>query len=148
MPTQNDCTLTPYLNVKGAAEAIEFYCTAFEATINFRLEDPQDGRIGHAELQFGNTRMMISDEYPDFGALSPSAYGGTPVKLHLSVPDADSTFARAISNGAVEIRAVKDEFYGSRSGMLIDPYGHIWHIGTTTEDISAEEMQRRWTQAS
>ncbi len=91
---------------------------------------------------------MISDEYPDFGALSPSAFGGTPVKLHLSVSDVDRTFARAISKGAVEIRSVKDEFYGSRSGVLIDPYGHIWHVATKVEELGEEEMQRRWSEST
>lgn len=151
-----DCELTPYLNVKGAAEAIEFYCNAFAAEERFRLQDPRDGRIGHAELSFGSSRMMISDEYPDFGALSPSAYGGSPVKLHLSVADPDSTFARAVGYGAVEVRAVKEEFYGGRSGVLLDPYGHLWHIGSfdagndsenVGESIDAVEMQRRWSEA-
>jgi len=139
--------LSPYLNVKGAAEAIQFYCEVFGATEMFRLEDPTDGRIGHAQLRFGDTLMMISDEYPDFGALSPVTFGGSPVKLHLSVADVDQTFAKALENGAMEVRGVKDQFHGSRSGVLTDPFGHVWHLDTEIEEVSPEEMQRRWSEA-
>ena len=144
---RNELKLSSYLNVKGAAEAIEFYCSVFGAKEIYRLVDPGDGRIGHAEIQFGDELMMISDEYPDFGALSPIAFGGSPVKLHLTVPDVDDTFAKAIAKGSIEVRGVKDQFHGSRSGVLTDPFGHVWHIDTKVEDVSPEDMQRRWNEA-
>lgn len=144
---QNKLMLSSYINVKGAAEAIKFYCSVFGATELYRLIDPADGRIGHAQLQFGDSLMMISDEYPDFGALSPIAFGGSPVKLHLSVADVDQTFADALAHGAVEVRGVKNQFHGGRSGVLTDPFGHLWHLDTKIEDVSPEEMQRRWDSA-
>jgi len=136
--------LSPYINVKGASKAIDFYCAAFGAKEIFRLVDPSDGRVGHAELQLGDNVMMISDEYPDFGALGPVSFGGSPVKLYLNVEDVDNVFAKAIKLGAVELRGLKDEFHGSRSGVLTDPFGHVWHIDTLIEDVSPEEMQQRW----
>ena len=140
--------LSPYLNVQDASAAIEFYCSVFAASERYRLVDPNDGRIGHAELQFGDETMMISDEYPDFGATGPLSFGGSPVKLHLSVEDVEQVFERAIENGAVEIRSVKTQFHGSRSGVLTDPFGHVWHLETKIEDVSPDDMQRRWNAAS
>lgn len=136
--------LVPYLNVDGAGRAIQFYKDAFGATERFRLVDPNDGRIGHAELEIGGGRMMISDEYPDFGAVGPVTLGGTPIKLVLTVADADSVFARAISRGATKLRAMRDEFHGNRTGQVIDPFGHIWFIQTQITDLTPEEMQSRW----
>ena len=144
MSQQVTPALSPYLTVRNAAEAIDFYCEALGATEMFRLTDPVDGRIGHAQLRFGNTIMMLSDEYPDFGALAPVAFGGSPVKLHLQVADVDQTFQKAIAAGASELRAVKVEFYGGRSGVLVDPFGHTWHLETAVEEVSPQEMQTRW----
>lgn len=136
--------LAPYICVKGAAEAIGFYVAAFGAKESFRLAEP-DGRIGHAELVFGDTVLMISDEYPDFGALSPGAMGGSPVALHLTVDDCDAATTRAIDAGATELRAPRDEFYGDRSAMVACPFGYRWHLSAVNEIVTPEEMQRRWS---
>jgi len=142
-PTQ---TITPYLVVRDAGRAIDFYCRAFGAVELLRLTEPA-GRIGHCELRIGGSTLMLADEYPDFGAVSPVALGGTPVKLHLRVENADELMRRAVAAGALELRAVKDQFYGERGGMLADPYGHQWHISQHIEDVSPAEMQRRFTAA-
>jgi uncharacterized glyoxalase superfamily protein PhnB len=136
--------LTPYIAVKGGAEAIDFYVRAFGAEELFRLVDPADGRIGHAELKLGESVLMIADEYPDFGALSPASLGGSTVKLHLRVEDADATVARALALGALSLRPLQDEFYGERTGLIEDPFGYAWFIASSIEDVSPEEMQRRW----
>ena len=136
--------LCPYLVVKGAREAIDFYVRAFGATVDFTLVDPSDGRIGHAELLFGATRVFIADEYPDFGAVGPETLGGSPVKFHLEVDDADAFVAHAARHGAVVLRAVKLEFHGHRSGLIADPFGYSWFVASRVEAVSAEEMQRRW----
>ena len=138
--------LSPYLTVKDAAAAIEFYRVAFGAAEQFRLIGP-DGRIGHAELRIGGSTLMISDEWPDFGALSPPTIGGSPVKLHLYVDDCDAVVGRAVAAGATLLRPVVDQFYGDRSGMIADPFGHAWFVATLKEMVSPEEMQRRWTSA-
>lgn len=138
--------LCPYLTVNGAAEAIDFYIKAFGATLDFKLVDPSDQRIGHAELLFGSHRVFISDEYPDFGAVGPNTLGGSPVKMHLDVKDADAVVAHAVEHGATLLRGVKLEFHGSRTGMVADPFGHSWFIASQTEDVSSEEMQRRWNE--
>ncbi|MEM7524010.1 MAG: VOC family protein, partial [Pseudomonadota bacterium] len=113
-----DAALSPYIAVSDAAAAIEFYVSVFNGEEAFRLVDPTDGRIGHAQIAFGDASMMISDAYPEFGALTPDAVGGTPVKLHLYVDDVDAVFAAATARGATELRPVKDQFHGDRSGML------------------------------
>lgn len=136
--------LSPYMTVKGARAAIDFYVAAFHAEEVFALVDPSDGRIGHAEVKFGATTIMLSDEYPDFGAIGPESVGGSPVKLHVYVDDVDAVFPAAIALGAVEVRAVKDQFFGDRSGMLLDPFGHTWIIATAKEKVSPLEMQARW----
>jgi PhnB protein len=139
--------LSPYLVVKGAARAIEFYRVAFGARELYRLRDPGSDRLGHAELDVLGSRLMLADEYPDFGALSPISVGGSPVSLHLYVEDVDATFARAVAAGATVLRPLKDEFFGDRTGMVADPFGHRWHLATRKEAVSPEEMQRRWDAA-
>jgi PhnB protein len=136
-------SLTAYLIVKGATEAIAFYQRAFGAEELFRLTGPE-GRIGHAELRFGDSVMMLADEWPDFGALGPASIGGSPVSVHLYVDDVDRVVERAVDAGATVLRPVKDEFYGDRAGMIADPFGHKWQVATRKEDVSPAEMQRRW----
>jgi PhnB protein len=136
--------LTPHLVVRGAALALQFYAKVFAARVDFSLLEP-DGKVGHAELLIGESRLMLADEYPDFGALAPASVGGTPVALHLYVSDVDATMALAEEHGATVLRVAKDEFYGDRSGVLLDPFGHRWKIATHKEVVSPEEMQRRWT---
>lgn len=142
---ENKQVLTPYLVCKGAAKAIEFYSAVFGAKELFRLQDPQK-KIGHAELDFAGTRLMLADEHPDFGALSPTTIGGTPVNLHLYVADVDAVIARAERQGATVLRAAKDEFFGDRAGVIADPFGHKWRLATRKESVSPEEMQRRWSE--
>ena len=136
--------ITPYLIAKGAEEAIGFYVAAFGAVENYRLIDPQSGKIGHADLAIGGAAFMLADEHPDFGAFSPATLGGTPVKLHLEVADADATVARAERAGATVLRPVQDQLHGQRSGMIVDPFGHQWFIGTPVAQVSPEEMQARY----
>jgi len=138
--------LKPYLVVADAARAITFYVQALGATELFRLAEP-NGKIGHAELRIGDSEFMLADEYPDFGALGPVSIGGTPVAIHLYVADVDATMARAEALGATTLRAAKDEFYGDRCGMLTDPFGHRWHIATRLQEVTPEQMQRRWSEA-
>ena len=138
-------TVTPYLIVKGAAEAIAFYTKAFGAKELFRLSEPS-GKVGHAELEIRGSTFMLADEYPDFGALAPTTIGGSPVSLHLSVDDVDGVVANATAAGATVLRAIKDEFYGDRTGMIADPFGHRWHVSTRKEEVSPQEMQRRWSE--
>jgi PhnB protein len=135
-------SVTPYLVVKGASSAIEFYKSAFGATELMRFADPS-GRIGHAELKLGDSTIMLADENPPMGAVSPQSVGGTPVGLLLYVEDVDAVADRAVGAGATVIRPVQDQFYGDRSGTFADPFGHKWTISTHKEDISAEEMHRR-----
>jgi PhnB protein len=135
-------TLTPYLSIQGASDAIEFYKKAFGATEVMRMPQP-DGRIGHAELQIGDSRLMLADEFPEMDFRSPRAFGGSPVHLHLYVEDVDTVVGRAVAAGAKVLRPVKDQFYGDRTGTLADPYGHVWHVATHKEDLSMEEMRRR-----
>ena len=137
-------SLSAYLAVKGAREAIDFYKEAFGAVEMYALVDPSDGRIGHAELQFGDSTVMLSDEYPDFGALSPDTLGGSPVKLHISVDDVDTMFARALELGCTEVRPVRDQFFGDRTGTLVDPFGYTWSLATKVRDVSPEDMQALW----
>ena len=135
-------TVTPYLCVNGAAEAIEFYTRAFGATEVMRLAQP-DGRIGHAELQIGESRVMLADEFPEMGFKSPGALGGSPVHLHLYMADVDAVVARALSTGAKLVRPVADQFYGDRLGTVADPWGHVWHVSTHVEDLSPDELRAR-----
>lgn len=135
--------LVPYICCKDASKAIDFYKTAFGATETMRLAEPS-GRIGHAEVTVEGATLMISDEYPDHGVLSPTSIGGTPVTLHLYVPDADATAARAVAAGATIVRPLADQFYGDRSGTLRDPFGHVWFVATRKEQLTATEVQRRY----
>ena len=135
---------SPYLAIKGAQAAIDFYVQALGARVDFKLVDPSDGRIGHAELLFGSSRIFIADEYPDFGAVGPETLGGSPVKLHLDVADADSFVAHAVRHGATVLRPVKLEFHGHRIGLLADPFGYSWFVASQAEVVSPAEMQRRW----
>jgi PhnB protein len=139
-------SVTPYLCVKGAAKALEFYTRAFNAKEVYRLAEP-DGKIGHAEFEIGNSRLMISDEYPDFGALSPQTIGGSPVAIHLRVEDVDKFVKHAVGAGAIVLRPPKDQFFGERNSMIVDPFGHNWFVTTQIEDVSPSEMQRRWAKA-
>lgn len=146
MPTPTANTiheLFAYLCVKNAAEAIEFYRKAFGAAEKFRLTEP-GGRVGHAELDFGGTTLMIAEEFPEYGFLSPPAYGGTSVTIHLHVDNADEMIGRAVEAGAAVEFPIKDHFYGERSGSIRDPFGHRWSIGHSIEEVSPEEMQRRY----
>jgi PhnB protein len=140
--------ITPYLITKGAEQAIAFYAAAFGAVENYRLVDPQSGKIGHADLAIGGASFMLADEHPDFGAFSPATLGGTPVKLHLNVSDADEIVARAERAGATVLRPVQDQMHGERSGMIVDPFGHQWFIGTPVADVSPEEKQARYASSS
>jgi PhnB protein len=133
---------TPYLIVKGAADAIEFYKRAFGATELFRMADPA-GRVGHAEIRIGDSVIMLADEQPATGYRSPRALGGSPVSIMLYLEDVDRVFARAINAGAKSQRAVANQFYGDRSGTLEDPFGHVWTIATHVEDVPPEELERR-----
>ncbi len=133
---------TPYLTVKCAADAIEFYKKAFGAIETMRIGDP-GGKIGHAEIQIGEARLMLSDEYPEMNVLSPETIGGSPVVIHLYVEDVDAMAARAVEAGATVARPVADQFYGDRGGKFTDPFGHHWWIATHKEDVSPEEMKKR-----
>lgn len=137
--------IAPYICVRGAGEAIDFYIAAFGAVEEFRLTEPE-GRVGHAQLLIGDSVLMISDEYPDFGARAPAAFGGSPVSLHLDVEDCDAAFTRAVAAGATELRLPKDEFYGDRTAMVACPFGYRWHLNSTKAPITPAEMQRRWTE--
>ena len=139
-------TVTPHLVAQDAAAALAFYVRAFGAVERYRLVEPS-GKIGHAELSIGDAVVMVCDEYPDFGAVSPAAYGGSPVKLLVYVEDCDAVVARAVEAGATLLRPVKDQFHGDRSGMVVDPAGFTWTIATRREEVSPDEMQRRFTAA-
>jgi PhnB protein len=135
-------SVTPYIIVAGAAKAIEFYNSVFGATERMRLGGP-DGKIGHAELEIGDSLIMLADEHPEMGALAPPTVGGTPVGLHVYVADVDAVAAKAVAAGATLKRPVENQFYGDRLGSLIDPFGHLWHISTHVEDVSPDEIARR-----
>jgi PhnB protein len=132
----------PYLSVEGAAKAIDFYCKVLGATERMRMAGP-DGSIGHAELQVGDSVVMLADPFPDMGAPTPTALKGSPVTLMVYVEDVDAVFARAIKAGSKEIAPVQDQFYGDRSGQFEDPFGHRWNVASHIEDVSPEEMEKR-----
>lgn len=135
-------SVTPYLIINGASDAIEFYKKAFGATELFRMAQP-DGKIGHAEIKIGDSPIMLADEFPEMKYLGPKSQGGSAVSLLIYVEDVDTVFTRALEAGAEEQKAIEDKFYGDRMGSLVDPFGHVWHVGTHTEDISPEEMEKR-----
>ena len=135
--------LFPYLRVRDANAAIEFYKAAFGATEMFRLQEP-GGRIGHAQLKFGSAVVMLSDEYPEYGIQGPQAMDGTGLSVHLHVQDVDAMTEQAKAAGANVIMEPKDQFYGERAAKLMDPFGHEWYLGSQIEDVSPEEMQRRF----
>jgi len=139
--------LSPYLSVDDAAKAIDFYTNVFGATERTRMAEP-DGRVGHAELQVGDSVIMLADEHPEIGFVGPKAVGGTPVTLNLYVEDVDKVFEVAIQEGATSLRALENQFYGERSGQFEDPFGHRWNVATHIEDVSPEEMARRAAEAA
>jgi PhnB protein len=146
-PRPQEQTLTPYLTVRNAAGAIEFYRRAFGATELDRQAAP-DGRLLHAVLRFGNARLFLSDEFPDMdGCRAPQSLGGTTATMHLDVPDADAAFARAVAAGATASMPVIDAPWGARYGKVTDPFGHEWSIGTQVEELSNEERERRFQEA-
>jgi PhnB protein len=134
--------LTPYLSTRNASDAIAFYKAAFGAVETMRLPMP-DGRIGHAEMTIGEAAFMLADEFPEMSFFSPQHLNGSPVTLHLTVPNVDELFHQAIAAGATAERPLKDEFYGMRTGTLRDPFGHRWMIGTVVEQLTNEEIERR-----
>jgi PhnB protein len=134
--------VTPYLIVDGAGAAIDFYCSVLGASERVRMPAP-DGRIGHAELQLGDSMIMLADENAQMDVRGPRAMGGTPVSLHVYVEDSDAVFERAVQAGAKALRAVEDRFYGDRSGQFEDPFGHRWDVSTHVEDVPPEEMSKR-----
>lgn len=134
----------PYLRVRNAAQALDFYQRAFGARLRFQLIEPGTGRVGHAELELGPAVIMVSDEYPECDIVGPQSIGGTSVSIHLHVDDADAMIARAVDAGATLLRPPQDAFYGERGGTVRDPFGHEWLIGHSIEQVSPEEMQRRY----
>lgn len=135
-------SLTPYLIVRDAAKAIDFYKRAFDAKEIYRMPTPE-GKIGHCELQIGDSKIMMADEFPGMGATAPREGDGKSFSLLIYVNDVDFMFKRAIEAGAKVLRPLKDEFYGDRMGTLQDPFGHIWNLGMQVERVSPEELQRR-----
>jgi PhnB protein len=138
--------VTPYLAVDGAADAIDFYTKVFGARERMRMPGP-DGKIGHAELEFGDSLIMLADEFPDMGHRGPKAVGGTPVTISVYVEDVDAAFQRALEEGATEVRSVENQFYGDRTGQLEDPFGHRWSVATHVEDVPPDQMEKRAAEA-
>jgi PhnB protein len=138
--------VTPYLCINGASDAIEYYSKVFDAKERMRMPAP-DGKIGHAELQIGESVIMLADEFPEMGALSPTTIGGTPVTISVYVQDVDDVFKRAVDGGAKSLRAVENQFYGDRSGQFEDPFGHHWSVASHVEDVPPDEMAKRAAEA-
>ena len=139
-------SVTPYLVVDDAKAAIDFYKRAFGAQEKFRME--MGDRIGHAEILIGDSHVMLADEFPEMGHRGPKALGGTPVSLMIYVEDVDKIFPQALAAGAKEQRPLVNQFYGDRSGTLLDPFGHQWTVSTHIEDVPEDEMQRRMAEFS
>ena len=135
--------VSPYLAIEGAAAAIDFYCDVLGASPRGDVMRMPDGKIGHAELDLGGSVIMLADSFPEMGAKSPRALGGSPVTMLVYVEDVDDVFARAIKAGATEIAPVMDQFYGDRTGQFEDPWGHRWNVATHVEDVPPEEMEQR-----
>ena len=140
-------TLTPYLTIKGAARAIEFYKAAFGAKELFRMSTPDGKAIGHAELRIGDSIMMLADEMEGWGNRSPESLNGTAVTFALYVEDSDAAFEQAVKAGAKVVRPMADQFYGDRSGTVVDPFGHVWTVSTHKEDVPPDELNRRMASA-
>lgn len=134
--------VSPYLIADDAAAAIDFYKSIFGATERMRMPEP-DGRVGHAELQIGESMIMLADEHPEMGIHGPKTIGGSPVTLHVYVEDADAAFERAVNAGATPLRPMENQFYGDRSGQFEDPFGHRWNVATHVEDVPQDEMEKR-----
>jgi PhnB protein len=130
------------LIIDGAPAAIEFYGAVLGTSVRMRMDSP-DGRVGHAELELGDSLIMLADEFPDMGYLGPKSVGGTSVTLSVYVEDVDAVFERALAAGATEVRAIENQFYGDRSGQFEDPFGHRWSVATHIEDVPDDEMMRR-----
>jgi len=135
-------SITPYLVVSQGANAIEFYKKAFAAKVVMRMDQP-NGKVGHAELQIGDAKIMLADICPEKGSRAPESFGGSPVGIHLYIKDVDKVVARAVAAGAKLLRPVENMFYGDRTGSIEDPYGHQWYIATHIEDVSPAEMRKR-----
>jgi PhnB protein len=138
--------VTPYLHVSGAAAAIEFYQSVLGAQERMRMPAPE-GKLGHAELQLGESIIMLADEFPDMDVRGPRTVGGTPVTLHVYVDDVDAVFDAALASGATSLRPVENQFYGDRTGQFEDPFGHRWSVATHVEDVPPEEMEKRMAEA-
>jgi len=138
--------VTPYLIVDDGAAAIGFYTSVLGASERMRMAGP-DGKVGHAELNVGDSVIMLADEHPEMNAVGPKTVGGTPVSIHVYVADSDSVFERAIEAGAKSLAPMEDKFYGDRSGSFEDPFGHHWNIATHVEDVPEEEMAKRAEEA-
>jgi PhnB protein len=134
-------SLTPYLIVDGGAKALEYYKQAFGAIELFRME--HEGKIAHAEMKIGDSPFMISDEHPEMGFKGPKSIGGSAVGLMIYVDDCDAVFNQALAAGGTEKKALRDQFYGDRSGTLEDPFGHVWTVATHKEDVTPEEIDKR-----
>ena len=135
-------SITPYLIIKGAAAAIDYYKKVFGAQERMRMDGP-GGTIGHAELEIGDSVIMLADESPEMGHRSPKTLGGSPVSVVLYVENVDAVFKRGLDAGGKQVRPVENQFYGDRMGSLEDPFGHIWSVGTHVEDVTPAEMERR-----
>ena len=138
--------VTPYLCVDGAEAAIEFYENVLGARERMRMPAP-GGKVGHAELELGESIIMLADEHPDMGVLSPKTVGGTPVTISVYVEDVDAVFDAAVAAGASSVRPVENQFYGDRSGQFEDPFGHRWSVATHVEDVPPDEMEKRMSEA-
>jgi PhnB protein len=132
----------PYLSVDGANAAIDFYIEVFDAKERLRMPGP-DGKVGHAEIEIGDSVVMLADASPEMGTPTPKALGGSPVTVMVYVEDVDQVFAKALKAGATEERKVEDQFYGDRSGLFVDPFGHKWYVASHVEDVTPEELEKR-----
>jgi PhnB protein len=135
-------TVTPYLIVNNAAKAIDYYKNVFGATLVMKMDGP-DGKVAHAELQIGDSRIMIGDENPAMGHRSAQSIGDSPISLYVYLPDCDAVVSKAAASGSKVLKPVQDQFYGDRNGFLQDPFGHLWGVATHKEDVSDQEMQER-----
>jgi len=141
-PPPGYASVTAYLVAQDAAAAIDYYKAVFGAKEEMRMPSP-GGRIGHAELRIGDSKIMLADEHPEMNAHGPRHHHGSPISIMLYVQDVDATVAKAVAKGGKLVRAVQDQFYGDRSGAIEDPEGHVWHIATPVEEVSVREMKRR-----